>query len=522
MKKLLALILALTMLCAIFAACTETPDGDTNAPTDAASDTAAPTDTETQRELSDVSAFEILYFLNPITRYESTFGTAEYIFEDLDGIDHIISAFTDEDFSIVNTTPIAGAKFETTVLYKAGELVTMYWKESSGELRVLYELIDEKVLDTLKANSMSGSGIITMAQVGTERVDETDNPFNGMCYVILLASGKAIIVDGGFPNEPCADNLFAALGKLGVAKNSDGQFMIEAWFFSHAHGDHTGIMTYFAPKYGHLVDIDYLVYNFPSNDKVAGYHGGELTFHELCKQYFADTTFVVPHAGIKYYFGNVVIDMLFTPDLIWSPETPITHYNSTSIVYKLQGGGASYLCFGDAGEPTSEAMWNHYDSSAFKSDILQITHHGLTTGGGSSGQEWTYLKKVYEASEATYAVLPMHSRYKTGSERNGRYTVLIQWCNSGCQSSFVMNESDNHGRSSFDQNYYNDFCDSVRNGTNTKATLYGYDGINKVVSETGLITYLGGNEYKPMITIFKLSGGSVTVTENQELYTWLA
>ncbi len=515
MKKILPLILALIMMLAVLASCTNEP-AETDDPESESEEV-----TETEKVLSEVSAFEIICFLTPKTTFASTFGCTEYLFDEVESKDDFIAKFTDEDFTVLNTTPVAGAKFETITLNKKDELVTIYWNEAESNIRLLYEIIDEKVLALLKSNTMSGSGALTFAQIGTERVNETDNPLIGMCYVIKLASGKAIVIDGGFPNEPCADNLFNSLGKMGIAKNAEGQFMIEAWFFSHGHGDHKGVMTYYSEKYGDKTDVEYFLYNMPSTADVAGFHGGEKRFHDLCRAAFPDSVFVVPHAGIKYYFGNAIIDMLYTPDLVWSPATPITEYNSTSLIFKLQGGGASFFCCGDTGEPASESLWNHYDSSAFKSDILQITHHGLTTGGGQNGQEWEYLKKVYDATEATYAVLPMHSRYKTGNERNGRYTVLIQWCNAGYQSSYVMNESDNHGLSSFNQNYYNDFCDSVREGKNTKETLYGYDGINKAVNENGLVTYLGGNEYKPMVTIFSFANNKVTLVENQELYSWL-
>jgi len=84
-----------------------------------------------------------------------------------------------------------------------------------------------------------------------------------------------------------------------------------------------------------------------------------------------------------------------------------------------------------------------------------------------------------------------------------------------------MNENDNHGISGITQQYYDTFVESVANGTNTHATLFGYDGVNKVVNENGLVTYLGANEIAPMVTVFEFSNGKVTLKTNEPLYAWL-
>ena len=87
---------------------------------------------------------------------------------------------------------------------------------------------------------------------------------------------------------------------------------------------------------------------------------------------------------------------------------------------------------------------------------------------------------------------------------------------------YVTSRSDKRVIVKFDQAYFDAFCDSVKNGTNTEQTLFGYDDVNKIVSRLGLITYMGSNEDVPMVTVFTLASGAVTVTENEELYTWFA
>ena len=56
------------------------------------------------------------------------------------------------------------------------------------------------------------------------------------------------MIDGGW-YESNADNLFFALESLDIAKDENGEFIIEAWIFTHGHSDHNGVMNAFAEKY---------------------------------------------------------------------------------------------------------------------------------------------------------------------------------------------------------------------------------------------------------------------------------
>ena len=49
--------------------------------------------------------------------------------------------------------------------------------------------------EPLKPTEETGTGTITVAQVGIERTSENDNPLNGMCYVIKLSNGNVYIVE---------------------------------------------------------------------------------------------------------------------------------------------------------------------------------------------------------------------------------------------------------------------------------------------------------------------------------------
>lgn len=462
-------------------------------------------------------ANEFITSLYPDATVLGSSPTCKEIILEKMNITSVLNTFINAGFSKISTNGIVGAKFDTYMLSRNGDLVTMYFFPESGELRIMWESRNDNAISVLTPNETTGTGSIVVAQVGTDRVTEKDNPLNGMCYVIKLSNGRAIIIDGGFFNDVCAGNIYKTLEKMDIAKDEEGRFIVEAWIFSHPHGDHVGAIQNYAKLYAGKTVVNYMVHNLPGDGKASTNETNLVNKLNAC---FPGAKRVNPHAGLKYYFGNVTIDMLYTPELLYSYKGALGYSNDTSIVYKLSGGGASLLSYGDSGNEASRVMWNAYESTTFKVDILQINHHGLYTSA-NNGHVWDYVKKVYEATGATYAFLPAHSKYGPDS-RNGRFTVMIQWCNSGYQISYVMNESDNHGLSSISQNYYNSFVESVKNGTNTHETLYGYNGINKIVSEEGLITYTGGNNDVPMITMFTFADGNATLTVNEELYKWLA
>ena len=477
--------------------------------------------------LPDVNADDVIAKIDSNAQiFESTFGTKEVVLKNVTDKATVVDQLTANGFEAVAMTPVAGAKFETLLFTNGFELVTVYWKPAENEARILFERLDKNILSVLAPNASTGTGELTMVQVGIQRApDDTGSPMIGMCYVIKLSDGRAIVIDGGFNLESNADNVYNALSKLNVARNEKDQYIIAAWFFSHGDGDHIGVMEAFAKKYSEKADVEYIIYNLPGVDRLLAPTSavGEKNFVDNCIAEYPNAIHLIPRAGVQYYFGNATIDMLYTPDFVWSPESKITYYNSTSLIFMVNGGGASFLSTGDAGESAFTVMWNNYESSAFECDVFQYPHHGLTTqentGAKYSEYTWTYIKKVLDATGAKYAVLPMGDRHP-GNSYNGRATEMIFRGNAGTGLSYMLNMSDKPGGLS--KEVYEAFVKAVAEGTNTHETYLGYNGINMLKSANGLITYMSGSELDPMATVFSLANGELTVTSNQKLYDWLA
>ena len=153
---------------------------------------------------------------------------------------------------------------------------------------------------------------------------------------------------------------------------------------------------------------------------------------------------------------------------------------------------------GDAGERAAEEAWKAHEETAFASSALQITHHGLYTGNES--HTWVYVRKLYEATNASIGLLPMGSR-QPGEERNGRFTVLVEWSRMGYQTAFFIDARNTQGNANFTQADYDKFVAAVAAGTAKSDTLYGYNGINLLKNREGMLTYIASNEHDPMVTV---------------------
>ncbi|MBO5931727.1 MAG: MBL fold metallo-hydrolase [Clostridia bacterium] len=486
-------------------------------------------------KLPEHNTADVIAAINPEAKmFESTFGVQEVVLAGISSKASIIAAFTTRGFEAVEVNMVEGAKFETLLFTNGMELATVYWKPTENEARILFEKLDENVLSSLVPNKMTNTGELTFVQIGVERVDESDNPMIGLCYVVKLSNGNAIVIDGGANNIKCAENIYNTLSKLNVARNAKGQYIIEAWIFTHGHSDHNGVMNAFAENYAKKVNVLNFLYQIPSNGDVSATGAGvagEEAFFELCKATYPNATYINPKMGLNYYFGNATINMLYTPDMLWSLDKKITYYNDTSLIFSVRGGGTGFLCFGDAGEEAAKTSWNLFEESTFKNGLLQITHHGLTTQDGATGNEWEYVGNIYEATGTNLVVLPMGETNEKDN-RNGRYSVLFQYPHSGYHMSFVVNK-DNAPFSTkyFNADVFNCFISDVETGSNlmeTKynlgnyKTLYGYNGINMIDNGAGRITYISSRDKAPMVTVFSFAGGEVTVVENRELYEWLA
>ena len=544
-RALLTLLLLLCLSCLTLTSCdpavpdspadttvesvTEAPSaGDSEAPTDTSTETPtetpaeteAPTEPETEPEVlveAPAPKKVLLTLVEDVTVLDISSVSKQVNLPDT-ALDSVKNAYLKEGYILAAATPAHGSNLGTVVLKSLDHTVTLM-QTGDGALRVLWEKAANVNTDPLYAPRGAEQGEVVMAQIGIARENKDDNPMIGMCYIYRLADGTALIIDGGVNNQSCADNIFNTLGKLGIAKDGDGKYRIAAWIFTHGHSDHMGAFKAFSSSYAEQTDLTYAVFSFPTEDVAPSGSTQDGTFFNIIRHAYPNVQRVVPHAGLTYFFGNLKIHMLYAPELVYTAEGPVDYYNTTSLLFRVEANGQSILHMGDASEMSSQAAWSANSSDAFKSNALQITHHGLYTGANGS-HTWPTMRKIYQATDASIGLLPMGTR-KPGDARNGRHTVLVGWGMAGYQVSFVIDKKDTRNGVSTDQAYFDKFVADVAAGTADRETIFGYNGINTVKNRDGMLTYINASETEPMATVFSLTAEGMTVVTNETLAAWL-
>ena len=186
-------------------------------------------------------------------------------------------------------------------------------------------------------------------------------------YVITTADGKVIVVDGGYHED--AENLLAYLRQV------TGQEIprVDAWFFTHAHGDHMWVFNEIMAKYPDALELTKVYYNFPSAQycmRERGYGGAILEFNALMPR-FADKIEIV-YTGDEYDIGDAHVEILYVPN-----GEIRSLINDTSVVFMLTLHGKRILFLGDAEPAEGNRLLALYKGTGkLKADIVQMAHHG--------------------------------------------------------------------------------------------------------------------------------------------------
>ena len=364
MKRYLSFLLSILLICSVVSACNNTdtsantlPDTvadeisdatdaltevltdtddeiETSAESKVENETETETEAETEPELESepdpVAALPPRQVLKSLsvdaTPLDISTVCKQISFSNLEFSD-VQNAFLKEGYIVASTRRVQSSKLQTTVLKSLGHIVTLM-QTDDGTMHVLWEVANEVSVDPLYMDPNMVKGDVTMVQIGIARGDKDDNPMIGMCYVYRLADGTALIIDGGNNNEPCAQNVYATLQKMDIAKDENGKYRITAWIFSHGHGDHYGTFKKFASLYADTTDLAYTFYSFPVGDIAPGGCNAE-SFAKIISEAYPNAKRVSPHAGLKYYFGNLTVHVLYAPELLYTTEAGVDYYNIT-------------------------------------------------------------------------------------------------------------------------------------------------------------------------------------------------
>ena len=200
----------------------------------------------------------------------------------------------------------------------------------------------------------------------------------GMGYVMRLADGRFIVIDGGSYTYDEHKHLYEIILKQHQDSGKGGKPVIAAWFLTHAHGDHYGNFKKFAETYcPQYVTIESAVWNMGTSESNPSLQGIAASIRTFFKNYLSKTQVYFARTGQRYNIANVTVDVLFTPD-----DLDIgTAENNSSCYFKITvDNNQTIMITGDSEAKAADYMSKRYAAGGLASDIMQQAHHGYWAG----------------------------------------------------------------------------------------------------------------------------------------------
>lgn len=225
----------------------------------------------------------------------------------------------------------------------------------------------------------------------------------GMLYIIRLSDNRLIMIDGGQRRQWCAESIDALMAFLRKITHSDEgeKIKIAAWYFTHAHSDHTDGCLRLLEKFSSAIEIQRIMHGFASYRVVPKYYSGPETreLKKALRAYCPDAKCLRLHTGQKIELGNASFTVLFAHEDAVEASAPsvfpFTDFNCTSTVLKMELEGKTVMWLGDTNVESEKFIAEHSSPEIWKSDMVQVSHHCFN-----------YLNTLYAWINAPVAMLP--------------------------------------------------------------------------------------------------------------------
>ncbi|MBE6629564.1 MAG: hypothetical protein E7624_01780 [Ruminococcaceae bacterium] len=307
-----------------------------------------------------------------------------------------------EGYTVLAENEIEESLFATFVNKEAGLMIYVAYNAYAhqSEYAHKYERALRVVVCPTSTHAVPDAAILNANQ-NYKKVTDTavtqialEKGYVGMSYVITLEDGRFIIFDGGKTGSGslAADHLWDVLNAsykriYGKEPTKNDPVRVAAWVITHSHGDHYNVAKSLLKNYGAsgLLDLEYLIGNYPSKSAVWPIYNADIgmmteegTIESL--QRVTDFTYLKVHAGQKYYFANLEIEVITTYDDLNPTRVHVQNDTNTVLRFTLKKQGKedyTMLWLGDANARQSRFMCAMY-GNYLKSDMVQVAHHGNT------------------------------------------------------------------------------------------------------------------------------------------------
>lgn len=308
--------------------------------------------------------------LGPDDQYTISGGDTLYSYYDepLESFLGVCKDYEAQGWSLYNARSINGNHFATYT--NANELAHIYWIACERELNVVNSVTGGEALPPANPIVKSGNTETTVTQLQSSKV-------NGMGYIIQLADGSFLVIDGGYTSG--AKELWSALVALNGGKEN---IVIRAWLLTHSHNDHYGCFSSFAARYASKVTLETLMISPVSEEDAAGSSYLSTKVNDDIAR-FDGAKLLYVHTGMAFHYCNVTWEILYTPDdfMIAEPTQDKNYaqnldFNSTSVISRIRTRDYRAIFLADSTEKTALRLSLYY-GDYLRSEMCQASHHGV-------------------------------------------------------------------------------------------------------------------------------------------------
>ncbi len=294
-----------------------------------------------------------------------------------------------------------------TTLYNSKYTLNVGYYKPYDECRIIMEpFAEETLIGTAADNQYTAVTTSQITMIGCE-YQNSDGSYtgNGLSLLMRLADGSFVIVDGAFNNANHANNLVNAIKEQAKEYATGKDIRIAAWFISHPHGDHDGVLKGKTSSFKQFT-VERVIACFMTDEERAASHSAysdnfgatEGSSDDADRQAAnaLGAKFIVCHVGQKFYLADTTFEILYTVES-YGPTT-VNALNTSCILVKATttdpktGKSSSTMLMGDTTGPAM-AICNKMYGKWMSCEVVQVAHHGYTTWGNNDAMAlgYTYM-----------------------------------------------------------------------------------------------------------------------------------
>ncbi len=333
-----------------------------------------------------------------------------------------------------------------TTLYNSEYTINVGLYKAYKECRIVLEPYSETTLiGKEEDNKYTAVTTTQLTLIGCEYKDSKgEYPGNGLCMLYRLADGSFVVIDGSFNNSIHANNLVSIIREQAKDYATGKNIRIAAWFVTHAHGDHDGLLK---GKYSYFnqFTVERVIACFMTDEERAissSVYSGNWSTNEggsddsdRAAAAGLNADFIVAHVGQKFFFADTVFEILYTVES-YGPTT-VNALNTSSLLVRstttdpATGKSTIAMVMGDITGPAM-AVCNKMYGIWMRSQIVQVAHHGYTTWGNDDA-----MKQAYKFMSPEIVLWPQGSTAFPNYKDKGYNKVLWDGTNPNYQEMFV-------------------------------------------------------------------------------------